>query len=79
MPKGTKVVSAEPAGNSAWTTTGKITVTLPDGTSKGYFLKVGTIFCCVTCSLVPDNLVVRAWRRGVGHDAGRIQLNVAHP
>ena len=40
MPKGTKVVSAEACGYSAWTITGRISAVLPDGTSKRYFLKV---------------------------------------
>lgn len=80
MPKGTKVHSAEPAGNSAWTTTGKITVTLSDKTPQRYFLKVwNNPAPRVLCSLVSDNLAVRAWRRGDGNDAGRVQLNVAHP
>jgi protein-ribulosamine 3-kinase len=40
MPKGTKVLSAESYGNSAWTITGRVSVLLPDGTPKRYFLKV---------------------------------------
>jgi len=40
MPKGTKVISAEAYGYSAWTITGRISVVLPDGTPKKYFLKV---------------------------------------
>ena len=40
MPTGTKVVSAEPFGNSAWTITGCVQAILPDGTPKAYFLKV---------------------------------------
>lgn len=43
MPQGTKVVSAEAYGYSAWTITGKITTILPDETTKKYFLKVTTI------------------------------------
>lgn len=40
MPEGTKVVSAEAHGYSAWTITGQVSVILPDGTPKKYFLKV---------------------------------------
>lgn len=40
MPKGTKVLTAETYGNSAWTITGRIQVELPTGESKVYFLKV---------------------------------------
>ena len=40
MPQGTKVISAESWGISAWTKTAKIEVSLVDGTSKRYFLKV---------------------------------------
>ena len=43
MPKGTKVISAEAYGYSAWTITGNIATSLPDGTTKRYFLKVKTI------------------------------------
>ncbi|CAN9145415.1 unnamed protein product [Alternaria alternata] len=39
MPVGTKVVSAEPCGVSAWTKTAKIAVILPNQSSKSYFLK----------------------------------------
>ncbi|KAI4194512.1 MAG: hypothetical protein LQ348_002625 [Seirophora lacunosa] len=42
MPRGTKIVSAESCGISAWTKTAKISVILEDGTRKRYFLK------CVT-------------------------------
>lgn len=42
MPTGTKVVSAEPYGYSAWTITARISVILPDGRPKKYFLKVGS-------------------------------------
>ncbi len=40
MPEGTKVISAEAYEYSAWTITGKVSVVLPDGTPKKYFLKV---------------------------------------
>jgi len=40
MPKGTKVTSARRFGDSAWTKTAKIDVTLADGSLKRYFLKV---------------------------------------
>ena len=40
MPRGTKVVSAETCGISAWTKTAKVSVILPDGHPKRYFLKV---------------------------------------
>lgn len=40
MPSGTKVVSSEFCGVSAWTRTAKVSVNLPDGSPKRYFLKV---------------------------------------
>lgn len=40
MPSGTKVVSSEFCGVSAWTKTAKVSVVLPDGSPKRYFLKV---------------------------------------
>ena len=40
LPKGTTVISAESCGVSAWTRTAKVSVVLPDGTAKRYFLKV---------------------------------------
>jgi len=39
MPDGTKVISAEAYGYSAWTITGRVSAVLPDGTPKRYFLK----------------------------------------
>ncbi|KAL8768000.1 MAG: hypothetical protein Q9209_005671 [Squamulea sp. 1 TL-2023] len=42
MPRGTKIVSAESSGTSAWTRTAKISVILQDGTRKRYFLKCAT-------------------------------------
>ncbi|KAH8761023.1 Fructosamine kinase-domain-containing protein [Diaporthe sp. PMI_573] len=39
MPKGTKVISAETWGLSAWTKTAKISTELPDGKTQRYFLK----------------------------------------
>lgn len=43
MARGTKIVSAESCGISAWTKTAKICVILPDGKRKRYFLKVDSI------------------------------------
>ena len=40
MPEGTQVSSAESCGISAWTKTAKVSVILPDGGTKRYFLKV---------------------------------------
>lgn len=40
MAKGTKVISAETWGLSAWTKTAKITTELPGGETQRYFLKV---------------------------------------
>jgi hypothetical protein len=40
MPSGTKIVSSEFCGVSAWTKTAKISIILPDGNPKRYFLKV---------------------------------------
>ncbi|OQV02733.1 hypothetical protein CLAIMM_07878 [Cladophialophora immunda] len=39
MPPGTKVVSAETSGISAWTKTAKVSAILPNGNPKRYFLK----------------------------------------
>ena len=43
MPTGAKIVSAESCGISAWTKTAKVSVILPDGSLKRYFVKVS--FC----------------------------------
>ena len=40
MPSGTKIVSSEFSGVSAWTKTAKISAILADGSKKRYFLKV---------------------------------------
>lgn len=40
MPQGTKIISAESSGVSAWTKTAKVSVILPGGKAKKYFLKV---------------------------------------
>jgi protein-ribulosamine 3-kinase len=40
MPEGTKVISAESWGLSAWSKTAKVTVILADGSRTRYFLKV---------------------------------------
>ena len=40
MSSGTNVVSSESCGVSAWTKTAKVSVILPDGSPKSYFLKV---------------------------------------
>lgn len=42
FPTGSKVLSAEGYGESNWTTTARIDVELPDGTSMRYFLKCAT-------------------------------------
>ena len=39
LPEGTKVLSADRYGSSAWTVTARITTELADGTPKKYFLK----------------------------------------
>jgi hypothetical protein len=46
MPSGTKIVSSEFCGVSAWTKTAKVSIILPDGNPKRYFLKVRTCFTC---------------------------------
>ena len=46
MPRGTKVVSAESSGISAWTKTAKVCVVLLDGSPKRYFLKVNQPSSC---------------------------------
>ena len=40
LPEGTRIVTAESCGISAWTKTSKVSVILPDGSRKRYFLKV---------------------------------------
>ena len=40
LPRGTRIVTAESCGISAWTKTAKVSVILADGTPKRYFLKV---------------------------------------
>ncbi|KAI8630208.1 Fructosamine kinase-domain-containing protein [Xylariaceae sp. FL1651] len=42
MPKGTRVISAESSGISAWTKTAKVTVIWSDGHRQQYFLKCST-------------------------------------
>ncbi|KAI1480224.1 Fructosamine kinase-domain-containing protein [Daldinia eschscholtzii] len=42
MPSGTRIISAESSGISAWTKTAKVSVMLPDGSPKSYFLKRAT-------------------------------------
>ena len=42
FPDGTKVLSADRYGSSAWTVTVRISTELPDGTPKRYFLKCAT-------------------------------------
>ncbi|KAK6842885.1 Altered inheritance of mitochondria protein 32 [Apiospora arundinis] len=42
LPTGTKVISAESWGLSAWTKTAKVTTKLPDGQERRYFLKCAT-------------------------------------
>ena len=39
MPEGTRILSAEAYGYSAWTITARVATVLPDGTLKKYFLK----------------------------------------
>lgn len=47
LPRGTKIVMADSCGISAWTKTAKVSVILPNGSPKSYFLKVTlpTWFC----------------------------------
>ncbi|KAK6063190.1 hypothetical protein SCUP515_12630 [Seiridium cupressi] len=42
LPNGTRIISSETCGISAWTKTAKISVVLPDETPKRYFLKYAT-------------------------------------
>ena len=51
MPEGTKVISVEPRGISAWTKTARISVVLPNGNNKKYFLKVILLLVPVVPSL----------------------------
>lgn len=46
FPRGTKVASAASCGISAWTKTAKVSVVLPDGSPKRYFLKVNLSSSC---------------------------------
>lgn len=46
MPHGTKIISAESWGVSAWTKTAKVSVILPGGMAKKYFLKVTSPKMC---------------------------------
>jgi hypothetical protein len=47
MPGRTNVITAESCGISAWTKTAKVSVVLPDGSPKRYFLKVNLLPSCV--------------------------------
>lgn len=40
LPRGTRIMTAESCGISAWTKTAKVSVILSDGSPKRYFLKV---------------------------------------
>ncbi|KAI1772814.1 Fructosamine kinase-domain-containing protein [Hypoxylon cercidicola] len=42
MPSGTRIVSAESSGVSTWTKIARVSVILPDGSPKKYFLKCAT-------------------------------------
>ncbi|KAH7309169.1 Fructosamine kinase-domain-containing protein [Stachybotrys elegans] len=42
LPIGSRILSAERSGVSAWTKTAKLSVRLPDGSGKNYFLKCST-------------------------------------
>lgn len=67
MPKGTKVGSAETSGISAWTKTAKVSVVLPDGSPKRYFLKVNWLLS-VESLLFVKRLVLRSARQGRVHE-----------
>ena len=67
MPKGTKVVSAESWGISAWTKTAKVSVILPDENPKRYFLKVNLLYS-VESLLSIKRLVLRSVRQGRVHE-----------
>ena len=47
FPRGTKIMTADSCGISAWTKTAKVSVILPNGSPKRYFLKVdlSTLVC----------------------------------
>src|SRR6266550_2014702 len=63
MPKGTKAISAESCGISAWTKTAKVSVILPDGSPKRYFLKV-IYLRSLSEFLFAEMLVPRSVRQG---------------
>jgi protein-ribulosamine 3-kinase len=44
FPGGSKVISADRSGISAWTKTAKLSVILSDGSEKSYFHKASIIF-----------------------------------
>lgn len=60
MPEGTKVVSAETYGNSAWTITGRVQVVLPDGNSKAYFLKVSVFSFSFSSRIIQQPVSLKA-------------------
>lgn len=59
FPPGSVVLSAESYGSSAWTQTGCITVELPDGEFKKYFMKVRAtdvaLYTTYTASAPPND------------------------
>jgi hypothetical protein len=50
MPKRTTVISAESCGVSNWCRAAKVSVILPDGSPKRYFLKVSKHDSSVPCA-----------------------------
>ena len=59
MPNGTTIISAESHGVSAWTKTAKVSVILPDGSPKRYFLKVRMPWTYRQLGLLTQSTVVK--------------------
>lgn len=66
MPTGTKVISAESWGISAWTKTAKVTVALQDESLKRYFLKV-FVYDLQNTAVFTDSSLHSSQREG-GHE-----------
>lgn len=63
MPRGTRIISADSCGISAWTKTVKVSVILPDESRKKYFLKVNP-----SSSSWIERLIPRSARQGRAHE-----------
>ena len=77
LPNGTRVLSADSFGSSAWTVTARVNVILEDGTPKSYFLKVCIIIQSSLKHLLNTHMyvLVRCRKCWKGYDGGRIQCD----